>query len=223
MPLESLGTRNRSTRPSERGGAARLDHHLRHRAPEVARGEHGGKARGACRGQHVVGACDVVAEGGGAVRADEHATGADHPCGELLGATADELQVLRREGVRDLERPQRVICLDEQQRRSRARRLLGVTLLQLLCQRVGDSRSGCQRGDDAALPVLALREHVQRRPLHGVLGAVLAEDEQQVAGSGEAVDADDLVSNRLAEFVFDRHERRRHQLAGVGCERIEER
>ena len=96
--------------------------------------------------------------------------------------------MLRREGVRDLERPQRVICLDEQQRRSRARRLLGETLLQLLCQRVGDSRSGCQRGDDAALPVLALREHVQRGPLHGVRGGILAEDEQQVAGSGEAVD-----------------------------------
>src|SRR6187397_100904 len=51
----------------------RRDLHGGDPAPEDVGAERPGKAPGASRRQHVVGAGDVVAEGGGAVRADEDA------------------------------------------------------------------------------------------------------------------------------------------------------
>ena len=54
--------------------------------------------------QHVVGAGDVVGEGGAARRADEYAAGMANVDGQRLGIGTDQLQVLRRERLGDRER-----------------------------------------------------------------------------------------------------------------------
>ena len=172
--------------------AAVADPHLGHPAPEVARREHRGEARRAAGRQHVVGAGDVVAERGRARGADEQAAGAAHQRRERLDLRADQLQVLGRERVRELERLARVGDLDERERGVADRRALDDERVELRGERVADARAaarprrrGCPR---RARPGRACRA---RRVRSSRSADVRAERDQQVARAGEAVDADD--------------------------------
>ena len=125
VALEALGARDRraGARQRRRGGA---DAHLAHAPAEVPRRQRGGEARGAAGGQHVVGARDVVAEGGRAVAPDEDAAGAADARRERLGVGADQLEVLGRErlgeGQRRLERRARRTSARGRRRRGVERR-----------------------------------------------------------------------------------------------------
>ena len=100
VELEALGAGDR------RGGARERvvigDAHLGEHAAEVLGSERRGEARRAARGQRVVRAGDVVAEGGAGT--DEEAARVGDARGQLLGQRAEQLEVLGSERLRELER-----------------------------------------------------------------------------------------------------------------------
>ncbi len=193
--IDSACTSNPSARAigRRRGrqlAAAPSDVHLGHAPAEVARGERRGEARRAARRQHVVGAGDVVAERGRAGRADEQAAGAerDHR-GERLDLCADELQVLGCECVRERHAPACVVDLHERERRVADGRALATSCLEHRGERIAErARAAHDRHHEAALAVLGLGEHVERRQFDLVLARLCAEQHEQVARTGEAVD-----------------------------------
>ena len=105
--------------------------------------------------------------------------------------------MLRRERVRQLERVARIGYLHQRERGVGDRRTLGGELRQQRVERLDHARARRHRHDDAAFSVLCLREHVQRRECHLVLGSVRGECEQQVARAGEPVDPDDAREQPL--------------------------
>ena len=141
------------------------------RRRNVAGGQRALEARGAARGQHVVGAGDVVAERGARAAADEHAAGARHPTGQRLGLVADQLEVLGR----DLARPARA---------PRARRSHGDRLRARPRRRSAARGARRSTSADDRLEQLAVRRDQPQR-------AVLA-----VLGLGEQVERDQLAGRR---------------------------
>ena len=85
--LEALGAGDRGAGGGEPRGA-RADAHLGHAPAEVARRERRGEARGAAGRQHVVGARDVVAEGGGARGARRTRSRPSARCGASASTSA---------------------------------------------------------------------------------------------------------------------------------------
>src|SRR5918996_3123660 len=138
-------------------------------------------AGGAAGGEHVVGAGDVVAEGGAGAGADEDAAGAGHAVRERLGLLADQLEVLGGDLLRRLQTGTRARDLD--------RLHVGHPVRHGLDQR------GLRRDQPelAVETVLRLCEQVQSDQL-GVRAR--GGEHGQLARSGEAVDAhlpDDLA------------------------------
>ena len=107
--------------------------------------------------------------------------------GERLHVAPDQLQVLGREGVGELQRLWRTGRLRDDE----ARLLVSELVLELRRQRVGNTLCACDANDEAPGPMLGLREHVQRGHAHGALVGVCAGYHEQVARPGEAVDAHD--------------------------------
>ena len=151
-----------SSKPSARaiGGAARAsaprprpDAHLAHAPAEMAGPRPGGEARRAAGGQRVVGARDVVAEGGRALAADEQAAGVAHAWGERLGGRADELEMLGRGGPRRTRaRP-----------RGRLRRPGGARAGLAVGRASSAAGSSLTAGTSGRLAVLGLGQDVARR------------------------------------------------------------
>ena len=178
-----------NSKPSARaiGAAARasalvvVDPNLGEHAAEVLRTEGGCEARGTARGQRVVRAGDVVAEGGAGT--DEEAARVGDAWGELLGQRAEQLEVLRSKGLRELE------CVLVRGHQHQAADGLG--LWQITGQPLGEGVQQCGVGRDAddggAGAVLCLRDQVERKRLERIAAV---DDRQQVAGPGKGVDAD---------------------------------
>src|SRR5438128_2522061 len=190
VPLESLGSRDWHAGAGELGRGLVVDLDLGYTAAEVVRRETGAKARGACGREDVVGAGDVVAKRGRTAGANEDAAGCGGPGSESLDLGSDELQVLRRKGVRDRQRLMLVGGLHEREacpalawRRARE-------LLQRARELIPDASAAGHAYDDAALPVLALREEVKRREPHLARARLRAQHDEQVARSGVALAAD---------------------------------
>ncbi len=162
-------------------GAADAD--LAHAAAEVTDVEAGGEACGPARRQRVVGAGDVVAEGGGTRRADEEAAGGAHLRGQRLRRGALQLQVLGRERLGEGERRRRVRHADERERGA------AVAGVRQPGADVVEERVVLADGDrERPLAVLGLGEQVDRDERRvGSLGG----DHEHVARTGEAVDADE--------------------------------
>ena len=162
--------------------------HGRDPATERAGAERAGEPTGAAGGQHVVGAGDVVAEGGRGVAADEHAAGGLDPLGEQR------------------PRPPRAArgARGRRRWRGRSRRSVSGTWTSASGASPIPGRSAAARSVAAATAsstrfldgdgdqrrvgaVLGLRAEVEGDPLG--IGAV-ADDRHQLRGAGERVDAD---------------------------------
>ena len=109
--------------------------------------------------QHVVGAGDVVAEGGAAEAADEQAAGPRDALGQRLGARAHELEVLGGEGLREGERRVEVGRVDQPGGRLRP----GPAPPRAPPRRASSAVGRWATARDRALgPVLGLGEQVER-------------------------------------------------------------
>ena len=188
--FEALRAGDRRPRRGERCGS-RADVDLGHRAAEVARRERRGEARGAAGRQHVVGAGDVVAERRRAVEAHEQAAGAADLRRERLDLGSDQLQVLGREARWRARSP-------------RGRRRPS-TIANAASPTVGRSTTSCssvvasasQTACDGAAattrlpsPCSACASMSSAARRSSSSPAAASSSDQQVAGAGEAVDAD---------------------------------
>ena len=139
----------------------------------------------------MVGAGDVVAEGGGALLPDEQAAGGQDRGGERLDLGPDQLEVLGGEGVRQRDRLARGGDLDEGELRLAHGGTFDEELAQAPLEPVAVLRGARHGGHEAAVAVLRLGEHVEGDGVDHVLRRPRAEHDQEVARTGEAVDPDD--------------------------------
>ena len=154
----------------------------------TCRAQRPGEAPGAAGRQHVVGAGGVVAEGGRAVAARRRRSRPSSTAlGEQRRVLLDQLEVLGREGVGEVDRVAGVGDLDQRQRRVVDARPLGGDALGRLGDRVEHAPPRRRRRPAAVGAVLGLRAEVERDPL-GV--GVVAGDHHQLGGAGERVDPD---------------------------------
>ena len=151
MEDEALGFGDRHAR-GRQGRRRVADPHLAHPPAEVPRAQPGGKARRAAGRQAMVGAGDVVAEGGRSREPHEHASGAAHARRKRLLSSADQLEVLGRELVGEREAGLHVGHVHERRHR----------LARIELDRI-EERGFVAGGDhDRPRPVLRLRSEIER-------------------------------------------------------------
>ena len=136
----------------------------------------------------MVGARDVVPERGRARRPDEQAAGRTDHRGERLHLRADQLQVLGGERVCERHGLARLRDLHERERRLADGRALDDEGLERSGELITEVPAERDRDDKAALAVLPLREHVERRQFNLLLARLRPEKDEQIAGTGEPVD-----------------------------------
>ena len=178
-----------SDRPGEPAGGLVRDPDGRHAAPERGRSERAVEAAGAAGRQHVVGARDVVAEGGRALGADEDASG-------------------RRHGGREVARRRRAAGARAPARwrapappRSKARRRTRWAAEATLSRSAASSatRLSSWASASASAPAATSRPSspcspwAQRSSASQPQIGALVEDHHQLARPGDAVDADAAV------------------------------
>src|ERR687895_436186 len=192
-------TRGAPSTRRARGSPRRGQGYASHPAPEGGRRERRLEASGPPGGQHVVRAGDVVAEGGSGAGPDEHAAGAGHAVGERLGLLADQLEVLRRDLLRNPQTGQGCVDLDrlhlphpirhgpDQGRLGRDQPERALWAVLRLCQKVQRDELGVRPGG---------REHGELARARETIDAHLSEHLPLRLGHPWIAGADDDVDGR---------------------------